>query len=266
MTTTTMRKSRLKDLISKGREQGYVTYAEVNDHLPQEISDPDQIQDIVHMINDLGIQVFEKAPDADELLLSSDDSPDDIAAAEAAASLAAVETEAGRTTDPVRMYMREMGTVDLLTREGEIVIAKRIEEGIRDVTAALVFYPGIVQQVLDRYSAIVEKEGQRSFTELLTGYLNPVDVVPPAAQQIAAVASDDKGPAGLDEEGVKARFKKLRTLHTRANNVIKKHGRYSKEAAKALEKLSAWFKFFKFTPRAFEPLVIRVRSKFHLLR
>ena len=131
MTDVVKQESRLKDLIAKGKEQGYLTYAEVNDHLPEDISDPDQVEDIIQMINDMGIQVFEAAPDADELLMSEGDSADDIAAAEAAAALAAVETEAGRTTDPVRMYMREMGTVELLTREGEIVIAKRIEEGDR---------------------------------------------------------------------------------------------------------------------------------------
>ncbi|MGI9288619.1 MAG: RNA polymerase sigma factor region1.1 domain-containing protein, partial [Pseudomonadales bacterium] len=127
----TSQKSRLRQLIARGKEQGYLTYAEVNDHLPEDIADPDQVEDIIQMINDLGIQVFEEAPDADTLLLNEDDSADEIAAAEAAAALAAVETEVGRTTDPVRMYMREMGTVELLTREGEIGIAKRIEEGIR---------------------------------------------------------------------------------------------------------------------------------------
>ena len=122
--------SSLKTLIAKGKEQNYLTYAEVNDHLPQSISDPDQVEDIIQMINDMGIKVFETAPDTDSLLMDDDDdvgSEDEVAAAEAAAALAAVENEAGRTTDPVRMYMREMGTVELLTREGEIVIAKRIE-------------------------------------------------------------------------------------------------------------------------------------------
>ncbi|HBC34372.1 MAG TPA: RNA polymerase sigma factor RpoD, partial [Marinobacter adhaerens] len=129
-------KSRLKDLIARGKEQGYLTYAEVNDHLPEDIADPDQVEDIIRMINDMGIQVCEETPDADTLLMTEGDSTaDEAAAAEAAAALAAVETDAGRTTDPVRMYMREMGTVELLTREGEIVIAKRIEEGIRDVMA-----------------------------------------------------------------------------------------------------------------------------------
>ena len=147
MTDATHQQSRLKDLIAKGKEQGYLTYSEVNDHLPQDISDPDQVEDIIQMINDMGIQVFESAPDADELLMAEgDSSADDIAAAEAAAALAAVETEAGRTTDPVRMYMREMGTVELLTREGEIVIAKRIEEGIREMLSAVALFPGAVKK------------------------------------------------------------------------------------------------------------------------
>ena len=121
--------SRLKKLIALGREQGYLTYADVNDHLPDDISDPEQIEDIIRMINDMGITVYETAPDADDLLTNEENTADELAAEAAAAALAAVETEAGRTTDPVRMYMREMGTVELLTREGEIAIAKRIEEG-----------------------------------------------------------------------------------------------------------------------------------------
>src|SRR5690554_1906394 len=133
-------KSRLKDLIARGKEQGYLTYAEVNDHLPEDIADPDQVEDIIGMINDMGIQVVEVAPDADTLLMTDSDTADEAAAAEAAAALAAVESDASRTTDPVRMYMREMGTVELLTREGEIQIAKRIEEGLRDVMAALAYY------------------------------------------------------------------------------------------------------------------------------
>lgn len=260
-----MRQSSLKDLIAKGKEQGYLTYAEVNDHLPQEISDPDQIQDIIHMINDLGIQVFDKAPDADELLLSVNESPDDIAAAEAAAALAAVETEVGRTTDPVRMYMREMGTVDLLTREGEIAIAKRIEEGIRDMTAALALYPGIVQTIIDNYAA-AEKDSHRTLADFITGFLDPLDVVPPASQQIAAVANDDKTLHHLDPVEVKARFKTLRTLHHKANKAIKVHGRFSKDATKALAKLSEWFQFFRLAPRVLEKLIIRVRAKLNLVR
>ena len=150
--TTAQQHSRLKELIAKGKEQGYLTYGEVNDHLPDDISDPEQIEDIIRMINDMGITVYETAPDADDLLSTEENTADELAAEEAAAALAAVETEAGRTTDPVRMYMREMGTVELLTREGEIAIAKRIEEGIRDMLTALASYPGTVEYLLETYA------------------------------------------------------------------------------------------------------------------
>ena len=154
---TAQQESRLKELIAKGKEQGYLTFGEVNDHLPDEISDPEQIEDIVRMINDMGITVHETAPDADDLLTNEENTADEVAAEEAAAALAAVENEVGRTTDPVRMYMREMGTVELLTREGEIAIAKRIEEGIRDVLKALAFFPGTVDFLLDSYTHCVSR-------------------------------------------------------------------------------------------------------------
>ena len=175
--------SRLKELIAKGKEQGYLTFAEVNDHLPDELSDSDQIEDIIGTINDMGIEVHESAPDADDLMSAEENTVDELAAEEAAAALAAVETEAGRTTDPVRMYMREMGTVELLTREGEIVIAKRIEEGIRDVLAALAAFPGVVEHILNTYTE-VSREGQLS--TLLIGYLDPADHVPRAPQVVPA--------------------------------------------------------------------------------
>ena len=175
--------SRLKELIAKGKEQGYLTFAEVNDHLPDDLSDSDQIEDIIGTINDMGIEVHESAPDADDLMSAEENTVDELAAEEAAAALAAVETEAGRTTDPVRMYMREMGTVELLTREGEIVIAKRIEEGIRDVLAALSAFPGVVEHILDTYTE-VSREGQLS--TLLIGYLDPADHVPRAPQVVPA--------------------------------------------------------------------------------
>ena len=267
MSDTEQTQSRLKSLIAKGKEQGYLTYAEVNDHLPQDISDPDQVEDIIQMINDLGIQVFEKAPDADEILLSEEDSTDDIAAAEAAAALAAVETEAGRTTDPVRMYMREMGTVELLTREGEIAIAKRIEEGIRDIMAAVAYYPGAVQDIIDEYDKVATEE--RRLADILTGYLDPTDVVPPAAQQQQAAAADDDDdntPAGPDPVEAKKRFTAIRKQQNKFDKAIEKHSRYSKQAAKELQKLAELFKFLKLTPRVFEPLSIRVRSKLNVIR
>ena len=215
------KQSRIKDLIIKGREQGYLTYAEVNDHLPEDISDPDQVEDIIQMINDMGIKVFEQAPDADALLMGAGDtSADEVAAAEAAAALAAVETEAGRTTDPVRMYMREMGTVELLTREGEIAIAKRIEEGTRELLHALAYWPGSVEALLAEY-AMVERE-ERRLPDVLTGWLDPTDNVPSAqsiadkkeAEQAKKAADgddddDEEENTGVDPEEAKERFGNL---------------------------------------------------------
>ncbi|ABC32921.1 RNA polymerase sigma-70 factor RpoD [Hahella chejuensis KCTC 2396] len=183
------RKSRLKELIARGKEQGYLTYAEVNDHLPEDIADPDQVEDIIRMINDMGIMVCEEAPDADTLLITDGDSTDESVAAEAAAALASVENDVGRTTDPVRMYMREMGTVELLTREGEIQIAKRIEEGLRDVMATLVYYPGTVSNILAAFDATQGEDGGR-VSDVITGFLDPVEdgVIPEANDEIE---SDD---------------------------------------------------------------------------
>ena len=260
MNDAVTRQSRLKSLIAKGKEQGYLTYAEVNDHLPEDISDPDQVEDIIQMINDMGIQVFEQAPDADELLLAEgDSSADDIAAAEAAAALAAVETEAGRTTDPVRMYMREMGTVELLTREGEIVIAKRIEEGIRELMAALAFYPGAVKSVLNDYARVTKKE--RKLADILVGYLDPVEHVPSAqqiAEQQAAKAKGEQDSSAKDNgpDPVKARkrFNALKRQFNKTEKTIAAKGRQDAAAIEEMEKLGELFKFFKFTPRIFDPL------------
>ena len=248
--------SRLKSLIAKGKEQGYLTYAEVNDHLPDDISDPDQVEDIIQMINDMGIHVYEQAPDTDELIMTEgDSSADDIAAAEAAAALAAVETEAGRTTDPVRMYMREMGTVELLTREGEIVIAKRIEEGIRELMAALAFYPGAVKGILDEYALVTKEE--RKLSDILVGYLDPADHVPSAAQIAEAAAnddSDDDGVSGPDPVEAKKRFNALKRQYNKAEKTIAAKGRQHEDSVGELEKLGELFKFFKLTPRVFEPI------------
>jgi len=157
MSGKAQQQSRIKELITRGREQGYLTYAEVNDHLPEDISDPEQVEDIIRMINDMGINVFESAPDADALLLAEADT-DEAAAEEAAAALAAVETDIGRTTDPVRMYMREMGTVELLTREGEIEIAKRIEDGLRDMIQAISACPVTIAEIISAAQRIENDE------------------------------------------------------------------------------------------------------------
>jgi len=263
--------SRLKALIAKGKEQGYLTYAEVNDHLPQDISEPDQVEDIIQMINDMGIQVFEQAPDTDELILTEGDrSADEIAAAEAAAALAAVENEAGRTTDPVRMYMREMGTVELLTREGEIVIAKRIEEGIRELMAALAYYPGVVRKLCNEYDLIAKEE--RKLADILIGYLDPAEHVPSAQEMADAAAenaSDDdenSGDTGPDPVEAKKRFTALKRQCTKTEKAITASGYKHKNAVAEMEKLGELFKFFKLTPRVFDPLIDEPREALAIIR
>ncbi len=272
--------SSLKSLIAKGKEQGYLTYAEVNDHLPENISDPDQVEDIIQMINDMGIKVFETAPDADSLLLNEENESgaDEVAAAEAAAALAAVENEAGRTTDPVRMYMREMGTVELLTREGEIVIAKRIEEGLRELMKAMALFPGTVEHILNEYALIDSEE--RRLSDLITGYLdtNDDDIPPPATQETAEAAEDsgadddmdddeeDEGATGPDPEEAKIRFTELKKQYTKTSNSVNRNGRDHAKAAAELEKLGELFKSFKLTPRQFDPLLQHIRAVLTRLR
>ncbi|MBT5155559.1 MAG: RNA polymerase sigma factor RpoD [Gammaproteobacteria bacterium] len=252
--------SRLKELISRGREQGYLTYQDVNDHLPDDITDPAQIEDIMGMINDLGIAVHESAPDADDLLAEGD-STDEVAAEEAAAALVAIENEAGRTTDPVRMYMREMGTVELLTREGEIVIAKRIEEGIRDVLNAVAHFPGPVAFTLNQYEATLEEGGK--LADLLIGFLNPVENVIPAAQVVPGEKKEEdesEENKGADPVLAAERFAILEKQFKKAQRAIKKHGRSSPQGAKELQGLGDAFQFFKFVPKHYNVLVQMVRD------
>ncbi|WP_045855605.1 RNA polymerase sigma factor RpoD [Teredinibacter purpureus] len=275
MSEQAQKQSRIKDLINKGREQGYLTYDEVNDHLPDDISDPDQVEDIIQMINDMGIRVYEVAPDADELLMNqAEGSADEIAAAEAAAALAAVETEAGRTTDPVRMYMREMGTVELLTREGEIAIAKRIEEGLRELMHALAYWPGAVQKLMTEYD-MVEKE-ERRLSDVISGWLDPADEVAAATPVTPQSAADKKekekekaengdddeeeANTGIDPEYAKERFDELRDQLAKTEATVEKYGRESKQAGKELEQLGEVFKFFKLPPRQFDPIYNYVRQ------
>ena len=183
MTKAQDQQAKIKELITKGKEQGYLTYAEVNDHLPEGIVDSDQIEDIINMITEMGIVVQEQPPDEDSLSLGENQTTDEDAAEEAAQALATVDQEFGRTTDPVRMYMREMGTVNLLTREGEISIAKRIEEGINQVTHALAFYPNTIEKLLTSYALVInqpepeedeEEDIERlKLTDLLNGFIDP---------------------------------------------------------------------------------------------
>ena len=286
LTQTEQRQSRLKDLIAKGKEQGYLTYAEVNDHLPEEIADPDQVEDIIRMIGDMGIAVGEAAPDDDQLLLGDNNqTTDDAAAEEAAAALASVENDVGRTTDPVRMYMREMGTVELLTREGEIIIAKRIEEGIREVMQAMAYYPGLIDSVLAIYDRIQNEEGRMS--DLLAGFLDPdpedgaieqavntEDVSDQDFDDESTTETDDEttgedgdeGDTGPDPEEVRARFEALRLNLRTAENVISKNGRESKEAKVSLEAVGDTFSSLKLTPRLFDELCVEFRQVLDSIR
>jgi RNA polymerase primary sigma factor len=287
MSDISTQQSSLKALIAKGKEQNYLTYAEVNDHLPETISDPDQVEDIIQMIDDMGIKVYETAPDADQLLqLEGSDTTDELAAAEAAAALAAVENEVGRTTDPVRMYMREMGTVELLTRAGEIAIAKRIEEGLRELMAAMAYFPGTVEMVLNEY-ALVEKEGKR-LGDILVGYLdtdddgmaavpeeaaNPDDaaaVIEEEEEEPAAAAAettdDEEAPSGPDPEIAKERFEELHKNLKATERALKKYTRQDPKCQEALEKLGEVFKFFKLSPRQFDPLLANIRLSLNRIR
>ncbi len=282
--------SRLKELIALGREQGYLTYAEVNDHLPEDISDPEQVEDIIRMINDMGINVSEAAPDADALLLAGADT-DEAAAEEAAAALAAVETDIGRTTDPVRMYMREMGTVELLTREGEIEIAKRIEEGIREVMGAIAHFPGTVAGILSSFDTAIT-EGTR-LTDIFNGYIDPDDeIAQPAVVAAAAAAAkstaaakkaadddeeddeedkeeeeeEEAGDGGPDPEVAKQRFGAVAEQLAKVDKILLKHKRNSKQAVAALEELGQLFMPIKLVPKQYDALVLHVRSSLHRIR
>ena len=267
--TTAQQQSRLKELIAKGKEQGYLTYGEVNDHLPDDISDPEQIEDIIRMINDMGITVYETAPDADDLLSTEENTADELAAEEAAAALAAVETEAGRTTDPVRMYMREMGTVELLTREGEIAIAKRIEEGLRDMLTALASYPGTVEYLLETYAEVVKEE---KLADLLVGYLDPTDNVP-AATQIGADGpiqkdddDEDDEPKGPDPVEAKRRFSLLKRQFNKFNKLVEEKGKNSKEVQAQQIKLAEAYCCFKLVPKHFDYMVSLARDSQEVVR
>jgi RNA polymerase primary sigma factor len=271
--------SQLKELITKGKEQGFLTYAQVNDHLPDDIVDPEQIEDIINMINDMGISVHEVAPDSDTLILNdtaTTATEDDTAAEEAAAALAAVETEIGRTTDPVRMYMREMGTVELLTREGEIAIAKRIEDGLLQVHHALSRFPGTYAALLVQYANY--KDGRQRLTELMIDFIDPVELakqeIPkppkPAKAKTAEEAKDDKdkeeeeeeedqGPTGPDPEEVDAKFEQMAKLYKKFLQLQDKHGPGHPSAVKVCDDMAYIFLRIKYPAKMVDHLVDRLR-------
>ncbi|MEJ2130544.1 MAG: RNA polymerase sigma factor RpoD [Gammaproteobacteria bacterium] len=270
VTDTEQPRSRLRELIAKGIEQGFLTYPEVNDHLPDDIVDPDQIEDIVSMINDMGITVYHDAPDRSEMLKAKESIADELAAQEAVAALGSVEAEPGRTTDPVRMYMREMGTVALLTREEEIAIAKRIEEGTRDVLCALASFPGPVEYVLDQYDQAT-KHGKLS--DILIGYLEPTDNVPRPAPFLVRARAEDKGSddaeeadKGPDPVEAKKRFRALKSAYNTAQTTARKQGRESSKAQHDFQRLGAAFSPFKLVAQHHEEIVSMARNALGRIR
>lgn len=295
--------SQLATLIQLGKEQGYLTYAEINDQLPESVTESDQIDDIIQMLTDVGIKIFETAPDEDDIMLSDDADDDEIAVDEAAAVLASVESEPGRTTDPVRMYMREMGTVDLLTREGEIAIAKRIEDGIRDVQHAMTFWPGTVAMLINEYRQTFE--GEKKISDIITGFLDPeaADVIALADDEEVEIAlpiikpkvkdeeakdelddeaenadeieevdggvsedADNEEASGLDPEEVRLRFEELEQLFTKVNDLLATHDRDSEVVKAAMNELANCFMLFKLNSRISDNIMNMMREVYEDVR
>lgn len=276
--------SQLKLLIIRGKELGYLTYADVNDHLPEEIIDSDQIEDIIQMINDMGIQVLEEAPDSDELLLSDNVPDEEAVEAATALVLSNVESEIGRTTDPVRMYMREMGAVELLTREGEIDIAKRIEDGINQVQTSVSEYPEAITYLLEQYNLV--ESGQVRLSDIITGFVDPnaeevTEELPEDLEDSEAeIEIDDSDDENEDEDGdssadedvsidpevARAKFAELQEQHNKTSEAIKKYGRGHKKAQKEIENLSEIFKQFRLVAKQFDILVNNMRSMMDRVR
>jgi len=257
----------LKDLIARGKEQGFLTYAEVNDHLPNDIVDPEQIEDIVNMINDMGITVHEKAPDAESILLSDAAvSNDDDAAEEAEAALASVDAEFGRTTDPVRMYMREMGTVELLTRQGEIEIAKRIEDGLNQVKYHMSHFPPTIDRLLLVADAVGAEETRMQ--DFVVGFIDPnePDEIKPPAPKTDDDDDDEIVDTGPDPLEVKARVKVIRRLHKRAVTNIEKYGLKDKKTVKVQADAADQLMEIKLAPKLFDLLVRNLRGIVTIIR
>ena len=258
--------SNLKELIAKGKEQGFLTYAEVNDHLPEGIVDPEQVEEIIAMIADMGITVGEVAPEADTLSISeSSNNTDDDAADEAAAVLATVDGEFGRTTDPVRMYMREMGTVELLTREGEIEIAKRIEDGLLQVLRALGTYPETINLVLERYQQV--RDEQTRLTDLLVNFRETSDEINVAKPPSEKSDDDEPENTGPDLEEVHRRVMALQKAYAKALKAIDAAGGVQDEKGKKeMEKVSAIFLEFKYAPAFVALLTTGLRGQVERIR
>ncbi|MDE3272266.1 RNA polymerase sigma factor RpoD [Pseudoalteromonas sp. G4] len=275
--------SQLKLLIQKGKEQGYLTFAEVNDHLPQDIIDSEQVEDIIGMINDMGIQVVENAPDADELMMQETTTDEDAAEA-AAAALATVEKEIGRTTDPVRMYMREMGTVELLTREGEIDIAKRIEDGINQVQVSVAEYPEAINYLLEQWDNYLAEDVRLS--DIISGFYDPdADEAMISATHIGSELSEDQlddedsdlesddddedeeeADTGPCPEEAAENFEKLRDQYNKARAIFEEKGRSHPDAVAIIAEIGEHFRTFKLMPKQFDRMVKNMRDMMDRIR
>jgi RNA polymerase primary sigma factor len=274
---TQQQQSEIKTLIIKGKEQGYLTYAEVNDHLPDDIVDPEQIEDIIGMINDMGIEVHEVAPDGETLLPENPVATDDeTATEEAVAVLSAVDAEVGRTTDPVRMYMREMGTVELLTREGEIAIAKRIEEGLNQVQSSLASFPWSIQLLIEEYDQ--HTEGKKRLSEVLTGFADievpGLEIADPMLEVDADAKTKDKddddddgdsedsgpGESGPDPVEVTRRMEELRSLYAKFQKAADKYGAADKKAQKVRDQMAEAFLKLKLPAIMIDSFVKKLRE------
>ena len=250
----------LRELIEKGREQGFITFADINDFLPEDVSDPDQLDEVIQTINDLGLQVLENAPEEGSDAMEAINQP--VAPEPTENEMGAIESEVGRTTDPVRLYMREMGSVDLLTREGEIVIAKSIEEGARDLLNSCAKFPGIIEEFLLEY-ALIKKEDKR-ISDIIVGFMDEEEEVLPGPQAGENVEMDESSDeeddgAGIDMQELEKRLASLKRQFNKTEKVIDQKGRNSEEAIKELEKLGNIFKFLKLSPKRFEVISLRPR-------
>jgi len=247
--------SGLRELIEKGREQGYITFADINDYLPDEVSDPDQLDEVIQIINDLGLQVLEEAPEeGSNFSPANQDTPETPTENE----MGTIESEVGRTTDPVRLYMREMGSVDLLTREGEIAIAKRIEEGARDLLHACAFYPGIIEDVLLEYE-LIKKEDKR-ITDLVVGFMDEEEDLPPSTEEVSAEENEEEEDVGINMEELAKRFSSIKRQYNKSQKTIASSGRDNDKAQKDLNKLGELFKFLKLSPKRFETISLTARA------
>jgi RNA polymerase primary sigma factor len=254
----------LKDLIARGKEQGYLTYVEVNDHLPNDIVDPEQIEDIVNMINDMGITVYEEAPETESSTLTDTPATDEEAAEEAEAALASVDAEFGRTTDPVRMYMREMGTVELLTRQGEIEIAKRIEDGLNQVKYHMVHFPPTVEALLDVADNVLA--GETRMQDFVVGFIDPNEpdeITPPAPK---SDDDDDVVDTGPDPDEVKERVRVIKRNFNRAMKYLDSHGARDKRTVKAQGDVADQIMELKLAPKLFDALVVNLRDVVSIIR